>query len=134
RGTNPDGTRRLAPAFSPWLPTWLGGLLNFGTRVNLYTEQDQFDADERFARNVLQTRNANGEQTFPNSQFANGPQEVSFLFNLVKEVNTLTYAWAQTQDDGEEWLNGMDQYIGMVGLFTRKVMKWKRVDPFGAPD
>ena len=93
-------------------------------------------AEERWAKRVLGMRvPAGGER----SRYANGAIEQNFhlqlraLYKLVLEWRRLVNAWPEddarlVEGDQDAWLNGMDEFAVMVGIYIRWVVKAGRKD------
>ena len=88
-------------------------------------------AEERWAKRVLGAQSpANAEHT----RFSNATVEQNFLmqlraiYKLVLEWRRQENGWDEAdrrlaEDETDEWLNGLDEFAGVVGLYMRWVIK-----------
>jgi hypothetical protein len=93
-------------------------------------------AEERWAKRVLgMCIPAGAERT----RYSNGAVEQNFHmqlranYKLVIEWRRLVNNWSENdarlaEDDSDEWLNGMDEFAAMVGIYARWVVKAGRKD------
>src|SRR5262249_34125382 len=93
-------------------------------------------AEERWAKRVLGLRIPSGSE---HSRYSNGAVEQNFhqqlraLYKLVLEWRRVVNDWSASdsrlcEDGSDEWLNGMDEFAVMVGIYTRWVIKAGRKD------
>jgi hypothetical protein len=93
-------------------------------------------AEERWAKRVLGMRIPAGAER---SRYANGAIEQNFhiqlraIYKLVLEWRRGVNAWSETdarlvEADHDEWLNGLDEFAVIVGIYTRWVVKAGRKD------
>ena len=99
-------------------------------------------AEERWAKRVLGAQSpANAER----SRFSNCATEQNFhmqlraLYKLVLEWRRLENQWTEddprlAEDASDPWLNGLDEFATMVGLYSRWVVKAGRKDGFPLDD
>ncbi len=99
-------------------------------------------AEERWARRVLGVQTPNGAE---NTRFSNAPLEQNFLLQL-KAIYQLVLEWRRHENhwvrndpqmvEGEDdpWLNGLDEFATMVGLYMRWVIKAGAKDGFSKSD
>ena len=94
-------------------------------------------AEERWAKRVL---GVDIPANSPHSRFSNGPIEQGFQMQL-RAIYKLVLEWRRRDDPnlvkdnselrdagGDAWLNGMDEYAVMVGIYSRWVFKAGRKD------
>jgi hypothetical protein len=95
-------------------------------------------AEERWAKRVL------GVQTpavADKTRFSNGTVEQNFLmqlrviYRLVLEWRRQENGWAEddprlAEDDSDDWLNGLDEFASLVGIYMRWVVKAGAKDGF----
>ncbi|MGA2864839.1 MAG: hypothetical protein ABSF95_10165 [Verrucomicrobiota bacterium] len=102
----------------------------------LVSEAVMRQAEERWAKRVLGLRIPAGAER---SRYANGAIEQNFhiqlraIYKLVLEWRRGVNAWSETdarlvEDDHDEWLNGLDEFAVMVGIYMRWVIKAGRKD------
>ncbi|HMJ66688.1 MAG TPA: hypothetical protein VK615_15190, partial [Candidatus Binatia bacterium] len=108
----------------------------------LVGEQVMQLAEERWARRVLGARSPpNAEKT----RYSNAPVEANFLmqlraiYKLVVEWRRQENGWAEddrriVEDASDDWLNGLDEYACVLGLYMRWVIKAGAKDGFGKED
>ncbi len=99
-------------------------------------------AEERWAKRVLGLRCPPGLRC---SRYSNGSIEQNFYmqlrasYKLVLEWRRLVHGWPEggdqlVEEEGDEWLNGMDEFAVVVGVFSRWVVKAGRKDGCRKPD
>ena len=99
-------------------------------------------AEERWARRVLGSRVPDGSE---NTRFSNAALEQNFLlqlkaiYQLVLEWRRHENQWVQNdpqlaEDENDPWLNGLDEFATMVGLYMRWVIKAGAKDGFSKSD
>ena len=99
-------------------------------------------AEERWAKRVLGMRLPAGAAR---SRYSNGAIEQNFhmqlraTYKLVLEWRRVINGWSPddarlVEDDTDEWLNGMDEFAVMVGIYSRWVVKAGRKDGRRQPD
>jgi hypothetical protein len=93
-------------------------------------------AEERWAKRVLGLRVPAGSKR---SRYSNGAMEQNFhmqlraAYKLVLEWRRIVGGWTEdderlVEDGSDEWLNGMDEFVVMVGVYSRWVVKAGRKD------
>ncbi|MCI0747799.1 MAG: hypothetical protein L0Y58_20520 [Verrucomicrobia subdivision 3 bacterium] len=99
-------------------------------------------AEERWAKRVLGARPAPGAE---NSRYSNAPVEGNFLMQL-RAIYKLIIEWRRqengwdendrriVEDASDDWLNGLDEYACVVGLYMRWVIKAGAKDGFDKED
>jgi hypothetical protein len=99
-------------------------------------------AEERWAKRVLGMRSpANAAR----SRYSNGAVEQNFhmqlraTYKLVLEWRRMVNGWSEddprlVEDGNDEWLNGMDEFAVMVGIYSRWVVKAGKKDGRRKPD
>ncbi len=99
-------------------------------------------AEERWAKRVLGVRIPEGAEK---TRFSNAPLEQNFLLQL-KAIYKLVLEWRRQEngweeedgrlaaDDQDAWLNGLDEFATLVGLYMRWVIKAGVKDGFSRPD
>jgi hypothetical protein len=99
-------------------------------------------AEERWAKRVLGLRFPHGAKR---SRYSNGAIEQNFhmqlraAYKLVIEWRRIVRGWTEdderlVEDGSDEWLNGMDEFVVMVGVYSRWVVKAGRKDGRPKPD
>lgn len=99
-------------------------------------------AEERWAKRVLGARSAPGAE---HSRYSNGAVEQNFhmqlraIYKLGLEWRRVCNGWAENdprlvEDASDPWLNGLDQFATLVGLYSRFVVKAGRKDGFPQTD
>jgi hypothetical protein len=99
-------------------------------------------AEERWAKRVLGLRVPAGSKR---TRYSNGAMEQNFhmqlraSYKLVLEWRRIVGGWTEdderlVEDGSDEWLNGMDEFVVMVGVYSRWVMKAGRKDGRPRPD
>jgi hypothetical protein len=99
-------------------------------------------AEERWARRVLGIRMATGADC---SRYSNAPIEQNFhlqlraIYKLVLEWRRVVNGWpendARLVEEGQDpWLNGLDEFAVMIGIYTRWVVKAGRKDGLPKPN
>jgi hypothetical protein len=88
-------------------------------------------AEERWAKRVLGLREPAGTAQ---TRYSNAAVEQNFLIQL-RAIHKLTLEWRRVingwaeddtrlaEDGTDEWLNGLDEFCAMVGIYTRWVIK-----------
>ncbi|MDB6030458.1 MAG: hypothetical protein JWM16_796, partial [Verrucomicrobiales bacterium] len=109
-----------------------------GVTEELVPEEVMHMAEERWARRVLGiTQPAGSEKT----RFSNTPVEQNFLmqlraiYKLILEWRRQENQWSEDDDRLAEgatdgWLNGMDEFVTVFGLYMRQVIKLGAKDGF----
>jgi hypothetical protein len=99
-------------------------------------------AEERWARRVLGVQTPDGAE---NTRFSNAALEQNFLLQL-KAIYQFVLEWRRhenhwVQNDprlieggDDPWINGLDEFATMVGLYMRWVIKAGAKDGFSKPD
>src|SRR6266496_3197270 len=93
-------------------------------------------AEERWAKRVLGMRLPAGAER---SRYSNGAIEQNFhmqlraTYKLVLEWRRMVNTWSEddprlVEDGNDEWLNGMDEFAVMVGIYSRWVVKAGKKD------
>ena len=102
----------------------------------LVSERAMAKAEERWAKRVLGMRlPANAGR----SRYSNGAIEQNFhmqlraTYKLVMEWRRMVNGWSEddprlVEDGTDEWLNGMDEFAVMVGIYSRWVVKAGKKD------
>jgi len=103
---------------------------------SLVSDRVMEKAEERWAKRVLGMRlPANAER----SRYSNGAIEQNFqmqlraTYKLVLEWRRMVNDWSEddqrlVEDDTDAWLNGMDEFAVMVGIYSRWVVKAGKKD------
>jgi hypothetical protein len=102
----------------------------------LVPDEVMLQAEERWAKRVLGMRPAAGAER---SRFSNGAVEQNFhmqlraIYKLTLEWRRVVNGWSTgdarlTEDGTDEWLNGLDEFAAMVGIYSRWVVKAGRKD------
>src|SRR5260221_237342 len=99
-------------------------------------------AEERWARRVLGALSPEGAEK---TRFSNAALEQNFLLQL-KAIYKLVLEWRRQENEWEEndprlaedekdaWLNGLDEFATLVGVYMRWVIKAGAKDGFRKPD
>lgn len=93
-------------------------------------------AEERWAKRVLGMRLPAGTER---SRYSNGAIEQNFhmqlraIYKLVLEWRRMVNGWSEddprlVEDGTDEWLNGMDEFAVMIGIYSRWVVKAGKKD------
>jgi hypothetical protein len=154
RGSTPDITQffwtaagfyfaMVAVAVFWWTFSWVRRRRRVRTVAadsgSLVPEPVMQKAEERWSKRVLGMRVPAGAE---HSRYSNAAIEQNFLlqlraiYKLVLEWRRVVNQWSESDprlvEDGQDpWLNGLDEFAVMVGIFTRWVVKAGRKD--GAP-
>jgi hypothetical protein len=99
-------------------------------------------AEERWAKRVLGVRPAPRAE---HSRYSNGAVEQNFhmqlraLYKLVLEWRRLENGWEEgderlAESGADEWLNGLDEFCAVAGIYSRFVVKAGRKDGFSKAD
>ncbi|MBI2947568.1 MAG: hypothetical protein HYY23_07970 [Verrucomicrobia bacterium] len=134
----------LSTAFFWWLFRILRGRKGTGAAADqflisqLVPDSVMQRAEERWAKRVLGVQSpANAEKT----RFSNATVEQNFLlqlraiFKLVLEWRRQENGWDEAdsrlaEDETDEWLNGLDEFASVVGIYMRWVIKAGAKDGF----
>jgi len=135
----------LSTAFFWWLFRSLRGQKKSGAAAadqflvsQLVPDSVMQRAEERWAKRVLGAQSpGNAERT----RFSNATVEQNFLmrlraiYKLVLEWRRQENGWDEddarlAEDDTDEWLNGLDEFASVVGLYMRWVIKAGAKDGF----
>jgi hypothetical protein len=99
-------------------------------------------AEERWAKRVLGRRVPAGAER---SLYSNGAIEQNFhmqlraIYKLVLEWRRVVHGWSETderlvEEGGDEWLNGIDEFAVLIGIYSRWVVKAGKKDGRRQPD
>jgi len=94
------------------------------------------EAEERWAKRVLGMRAAPAAER---SRYSNAAIEQNFhmhlraIYKLALEWRRVVNGWMEddrrlVEDASDEWLNGLDEFAAMIGIYTRWVIKAGRKD------
>lgn len=108
----------------------------------LMSETTMGRAEERWAKRVLGVQTPDGAE---HTRFSNSTVEQNFLiplrviYKLVLEWRRQENQWAEddprlVEDESDDWLNGMDEFASVVGIYMRWVIKAGAKDGFRKED
>jgi hypothetical protein len=99
-------------------------------------------AEERWAKRVL---GVTTPPRAPHTRYSNAPIEQNFQMQL-RAIHKLVVEWRRRENDwpesaralvegeSDDWLNGLDEFCSLVGLYMRWVIKAGAKDGFPKPD
>jgi len=128
--------RRNQPAGASTTPATLG------VAEPLVPEPVMERAEERWAKRVLGLQEATGADR---TRYSNAPVEMNFqmqfraIYKLVLEWRRQENDWALddprlVEDESDDWLNGMDAFASVAGIYMRSVIKAGAKDGFEQSD
>ncbi|HUL51272.1 MAG TPA: hypothetical protein VLU94_01675 [Candidatus Nitrosotalea sp.] len=121
---------------------WQAGQHALPDQARLVSDSVMQLAEERWAKRVLGARSPESAER---TRYSNAPVEANFLMQL-RAIHKLVVEWRRrengwsandprlAEDEHDDWLNGLDEFCSMVGIYMRWVIKSGAKDGFPKKD